>query len=111
MEWSPNYLQNTEGIGVPPALEKETGKGKSRIGQVLFIEKSEKNPRKERRVSNEKARATEQTHPDWLYRGRCVRPKYFDSDYFSLRSWIQLIFMKLSQNVDFVYEEILNSHS
>ena len=53
----------TEGIGVPPALEKEPGKGKNRIGQRLFMENSEKNQRKERRVSNEIARTTEQTNP------------------------------------------------
>ena len=53
----------TEGIGVPPALEKETGKGNNRIWQVLFIENAKKNPRKERRVPNEKARTTEQTNP------------------------------------------------
>ena len=53
----------TEGIGVPPALEKEPGKGKNRIGQILLMENSEKNQRKERRVSNEKARTTEQTNP------------------------------------------------
>ena len=53
----------TEGIGVPPALEKETGKGKNRIVQVVLGEIFEKNLRKELRVSYEKARTTEQTHP------------------------------------------------
>ena len=53
----------TEGIGVPPALEKETGKGKNRIVQVLLVEKCEKNLRKKLRVSYEKARTTEQNAP------------------------------------------------
>ena len=47
-EWSgveSELSSKTEGIGVPPALEKETGKGKNRIGQVLFSENAEKNPR------------------------------------------------------------------
>ena len=53
----------TEGIGVPPALEKETGKGKNRILQVVLGEIFEKNLRKELRVSYETARTTEQNAP------------------------------------------------